>query len=167
VTRDEITGFFHRYAPMVFRRARSLLGNAADADEATQEVFQRVLRHGEGFERRCKVSTWLWTITTNYCLNVLRDRARRRELLDEHGRDPALYPPGCPGPDEMLLMRRLLAHADERQAKAAIYVYLDGMSHREAAKKLKMAKRSVGNLLDQFKRWAREYLQRNGMPDGD
>src|SRR4051812_30294696 len=75
---------FREHGPMVYRRALRILGNAADAEEALQEVFVRVLRGGEGFEQRSQVTTWLYRITTNYCLNFLRDNKRRRELLETH-----------------------------------------------------------------------------------
>ena len=48
----------------------------------------------------------------------------------------------------------LLAEADEKQAQAAVYVYLDGMSHEEAAELLGVSKRTVGNLIDRFVAWA-------------
>jgi RNA polymerase sigma-70 factor (ECF subfamily) len=61
-------------------------------------------------------------------------------------------------PEDVLLMRQLLAEADERQAAAAVYVLMDGMSHEEAAEVLGVSKRTVGNLLERFQAWARERM---------
>ena len=57
-------------------------------------------------------------------------------------------------PEDLVLIRRLLAAADERQAAAAVYVFLDGMSHEEAAAVLGVSKRTVGNLIERFQAWA-------------
>ena len=101
---------------MVFRRARALLGNDADAQEAAQEVFIRWLQGIDGFQERALLSTWLYRITTNYCLNRIRDARRRRELWDDHAAREAA-PHGRLAPDQMLLLRRLLAEADASERR--------------------------------------------------
>ncbi len=153
---QQISVLFSQHGPRVYRRALRLLGNPADAEEATQEIFIRAFRSADGFRQQSQLTTWLYQITTNYCLNLIRDRSRRTELHDAHvapmedgseRADPA-------SPEDVLLLRRLLAAADERQAAAAVYVLLDGMSHEEAASVLGVSKRTVGNLLERFQAWA-------------
>lgn len=148
----EVGDLFKRHGGMVYRRALRILGNPADAEEATQEVFVRVCNRAEEFRGQSQVTTWLYRITTNYCLNLLRDRSRRKELLAEHGADP----PGAPAsPGDLLLLRRLLAGADPEQARVALCVYLDGMTHEEVAAVLGVSRRTVGNVLARFDAWAR------------
>ncbi len=157
---QQISVLFHQHGPRVYRRALRLLGNPADAEEATQEIFIRAFRSAEGFRQQSQLTTWLYQITTHYCLNLIRDRSRRTALDGEHlapmaegaeRTDPA-------SPEDVLLMRQLLAEADERQAAAAVYVLMDGMSHEEAAEVLGVSKRTVGNLLERFQAWARERM---------
>ncbi|WP_257448690.1 RNA polymerase sigma factor [Archangium lipolyticum] len=153
---QQIASLFDQHGPRVYRRALRLLGNPADAEEATQEIFIRALRAAQGFRQQSQMTTWLYQITTHYCLNLIRDRSRRAELHAEHvaplvdGTDR----PDPAHPDDLLLLRRLLSTADERQAAAAVYVFLDGMSHEEAAEVLGVSKRTVGNLLERFQAWA-------------
>jgi RNA polymerase sigma-70 factor (ECF subfamily) len=148
--------FFEKYGPVVYRRAIYLLGNPADAEEAAQEVFVRALRSAEAFEQRSQVSTWLIRITTNHCLNMIRDRKRRRELFDTKVKPAGHICPAAVSPEGMILMRRLLSEADQEQARAATYVLVDGMSHSEAAEMLGVSRRTVGNLIARFVDWARE-----------
>jgi RNA polymerase sigma-70 factor (ECF subfamily) len=150
----EVGELFRLHGPMVYRRAFRLLGRREDADEAVQEVFIRVMRGASSFEGRSGVTTWLYQITTHYCLNLLRDRARRQQLLQENFEPNEVQASATPS--ELVLLRRLLAEADEQQARAAIYVYLDGMSHEEAAGVLGVSKRTVGNLIDRFLAWANQ-----------
>ncbi len=126
-----LPALFSAYGPRVYRRALRLLGNAADAEEATQEVFIRVLQGIGRFDQQAEITTWLHQITTNYCLNAMRDRARRRELDEEKSVAPSDQVDA--GHDALLLVRRLLERADEREGLAAVCVHLDGMSHDEAA----------------------------------
>lgn len=155
---DDLDTLFRRYGPLVYRRALQILGRPAAAEEAVQEVFIRAMKAADRFDPRAKPSTWLYRITTNYCLNQIRDAGRRRELLDERkgevtpasiARDPA----------RLALMRQILADADPRQAEAALAVFVDGMSHAEAAEVLGVSRRTVGNLCARFQSWARERLE--------
>ena len=148
VDADAIRELFEKHGPAVFRRALRILGNRADAEEATQEIFIRAMRSGDGFRGDCLVTTWLYRLTTNYCLNHIRDQRRRRELLDEHlgrGHEAAAEPAS-----DLVLLRQLLSEGDEAEARAAVYVHVDGMSHDEAAGLLGVSRRTVGNLLVRF-----------------
>jgi RNA polymerase sigma-70 factor (ECF subfamily) len=142
---------------MVFRRALLLLGNRAEAEDATQEVFIRAIENVENFRNESSVSTWLYRITTNYCLNQIRNHKTRRRILEEHAPDPAVIALRSE-PSQLIAIRRLLAEADERQAAAAVYVHVDGMRREEVAEVLGCSVRTVGNLLDRFGEWARVRL---------
>lgn len=141
---------FTQQKPRVYRRALRLLKNPSDAEEATQEVFVRALRGATGFAQQSEIGTWLHQITTHYCLNLLRDRSRRAEL--DEGQE--LGPVRPLASDDLCLLHKLLAAADEQQARALLYVHLDGLSHDEAAAKLGVSRRTVGNLLERFRAFA-------------
>ncbi len=160
-TREEIAQHFKTYGPMVFRRAYVILGERQEAQDAAQEVFVRALRNADRFQERAKVSTWLYTITTNYCLNLIRDRKRRSELFEGRRSELEQDLPGEPDPDARVTIRKLLAEADERQAQVAIYIYFDELSREEVAKMLGVSVRTVGNLLDRFNTWARAKMAVN------
>jgi RNA polymerase sigma-70 factor, ECF subfamily len=71
------------HAPSAFRVALRLTGNAADAEEVTQDAFARVHAKLGEFRRESKFSTWLFRIVTNAALMQRRSsRARRHEPLD-------------------------------------------------------------------------------------
>jgi RNA polymerase sigma-70 factor (ECF subfamily) len=163
---QQIAQLFDQHGPRVYRRALRLLGNPADAEEATQEIFIRAFRAASGFRQQSQLTTWLYQITTNYCLNLIRDRSRRAALHEEHvaplAEDESRTEPARP--DDLVLLRRLLAGADERQAAAAVYVFLDGMSHEEAAAVLGVSKRTVGNLLERFQAWAHAQTSQDASP---
>jgi RNA polymerase sigma-70 factor (ECF subfamily) len=147
---NDLARIFEQHGPMVYRRALRLLGSPADAEDAMQEVFIRAFRAAAGFDGRSAVSTWLYSITTNYCLQLLRDRSRRAELAEQHLEAPGADAPSLVSPAMMLLLRHLLAIADEELAQAAVCVYIEGMSHSEAAEVLGVSKRTVGNLVERF-----------------
>lgn len=157
LTQLDVGRLYREHGAMIFRRAYRLLGNRADAEEATQEVFVRVMRTEAAYAAKGELLGWLYRITTHYCLNRIRDQRRRRDLFQEHVL-PAAPTSTASTPTDLMMMRWLLANADERQAQAAIYVHIDGMSYEEAAPLLGVSKRTVGNLLERFSAFCAERM---------
>ncbi len=148
-----VEALFERHAQHVLRRARQLLGNDAEAEEAAQEVFIRAMNNLDKFSGD-DPGGWLYRITTNHCLNHLRDKKRRRELFDQHVR-PRSAGKTEARVDQALLLRWLLSNADPQQAECASYVYLDELTYTEVAEVMGVARRTVSNLMDRFRAWAK------------
>jgi len=96
-------------------------------------------------------------MTTNHCLNPLRKRKRRRQLIDE---TVARAVDTGVGPDHeaVLTLRWLLANAGARQARVSVYVHLDGVQQSQVADLMGITERTVRNLLRRFETWADEQL---------
>lgn len=62
------------YQPNVFRTAMGLLHNKEDAEEITQDVFLKVYDSLSSFNQRATLSTWIYRVTINTCLNFLKKR---------------------------------------------------------------------------------------------
>lgn len=77
------------YQRAVYSTAFGVLGNDADAEDVTQEVFLKALRALSGFRAEAKFSTWLIQIAFNEARMVLR-RSRRKlyESLEEGRETP-------------------------------------------------------------------------------
>jgi RNA polymerase sigma-70 factor (ECF subfamily) len=74
----------------MFAVSRRILGNDADAADATQEAMISVVRSLAKFDGRSSFGTWAYRITTNACLDELRRRRRRPAPADRDvDRDPA------------------------------------------------------------------------------
>jgi RNA polymerase sigma-70 factor (ECF subfamily) len=58
----------------VYALCRRLLGDPADAADATQEVYLRVVKSVLAFRGESAFGTWLHRVTTNVCMTLLRRR---------------------------------------------------------------------------------------------
>ena len=72
----------HKFQAPVLALCRRYLGSrAAGVDDVAQEVFLRIYRHSATYEPKAKVSTWIYRVTVNACLNEIRrlkaDKNRR------------------------------------------------------------------------------------------
>ena len=73
----------------VLRYCRRRLPSWDDAQDATQEVFLRLVRSGARYERRGKPLAYLYTIARNVCAEAYRRQPPGAELLDGDVPDPA------------------------------------------------------------------------------
>ena len=74
------------YQDKVMASCMRMLGNREDAEDAAQEIFIKVYDALMRFDPRAKFSTWLYRITMNHCLNVLRGR-RIRKVFSIHKKE--------------------------------------------------------------------------------
>jgi RNA polymerase sigma-70 factor (ECF subfamily) len=112
--------------------------NDADADDLTQEVFLRVIRHIHGFEMKSQFTTWLYRIAMNTVHSHLRQK--RRNVVD-HTDDVPDQPDNLPGPGATLMaaesdarIEKALASLPATLRSAITLTCIQGMDVRTAAK---------------------------------
>jgi|SRR5690242_16469379 len=74
-----------RYNQMLFRVARSILKDDAEAEDAVQEAYMLAYRAIESFRGEAKLSTWLVRIVANESIARLRKRKRGAEVIHLDG----------------------------------------------------------------------------------
>lgn len=73
-----------RHNPTLFRVARAILRDDAEAEDALQEAYLQAYRTIGGFRGESKLSTWLARIVANEALMRLRKRKRRAAIVPLH-----------------------------------------------------------------------------------
>ena len=63
-----------KYEKRVYNISCRLLSDRDEAEDASQEVFLKVFRSIKDFKSESKFSTWIYRVTTNVCLDILRKR---------------------------------------------------------------------------------------------
>jgi RNA polymerase sigma-70 factor (ECF subfamily) len=130
--RAAFTMLLERYQNKVVRLAYSILGNRTLAEEAAQEAFVKVWKALPRYDGTAALSTWLYAIARNTCLDELRRNALRREMpLEEVGLSGGAAPP-----DGKLDAARVLARLPEMYRRVLALFYLEGRSYDEVAEML-------------------------------
>ncbi|MFT4977697.1 MAG: RNA polymerase sigma-70 factor (ECF subfamily) [Myxococcota bacterium] len=150
--RIDVEAAYRQYGDMVLGRCRSLLGSDADAREAMQEVFIKLIRYRDRFRGDSSLSTFIYRITTNHCLNQIRSKKRRPE-------DPTEDLSFIMTPTVSLMDRievrqivdQLLDGQDERTQECVVYHYMDGMTHKEVGALLGISGAAVRKRIAKFR----------------
>ncbi len=138
-----------RHVHRILRLATSMLGEAGDAEEVTQEAMLRLWKVAPQWKPgKAKVSTWLWRVTSNLCIDRLRARSTiSLDSIDEPE-------DGLPSVDEKLLsndraaaLRQALEKLPPRQRAAVALRHLEGLSNKEVAESLGTSIDAVESLI--------------------
>ena len=74
---------YDRYSSRIYNFAYRFLKNSEAAEDATQEVFVKMLKHANQFHGDAKLSTWLFSITANWCRDYLRKSDNKAKDSDD------------------------------------------------------------------------------------
>lgn len=166
--REDVRALYEQYASPVFNRAMRLLKNEESAWEAVQDVFVNVMKAGGGFRNESSVWTWLYRITTNHCLNIIRRQKSWQDIEGALAHDLLDSQEKVPMHDAFFV--KLLETSGEKVQKVALAYYVEGMTHEEIASALGLSRKTVGKRIGKFEDKARKLLSMkkesyNGVPN--
>ena len=150
VRRGEAAGaarLFERYAAPLLRFTGRILGDPAEAEEITQDVFLKVIGRADQYDGRAPVASWLFAIATNACRDRLRRSVRRPSIPLEAVTE--VREPGLPA-DERLAhrqrrdaVRRALSELSLEQREALVLARYHGMPYAKIARVLDISEGAV------------------------
>jgi RNA polymerase sigma-70 factor (ECF subfamily) len=112
-----------RYNQRLYRMARAILRNDAEAEDVMQDAYVRAYQHLRQFAGKSSFATWLTRIAIHEALARKRRRGRLEELdaLPQNGESMSILQSPGPTPEDGTArsqMRELLEHAIERLPEA-------------------------------------------------
>jgi RNA polymerase sigma-70 factor (ECF subfamily) len=143
-----------RLAPVVFAQAFRMLGDRAEAEDVTQESLLRLWKAAPGWDAtRAKITTWLYRVTSNLCIDCLRKSNRNSgdevpEVADET--------PGIDLKLQATARAQALQHAlqtlPDRQRQAMILRHIEDLSNPEISDIMEISVEAVESLVSRGKR---------------
>lgn len=74
---------YDRYITKVYSKCISLLKDEARAQDAAQEIFIKIFTNLAKFNKKSKFSTWVYSITYNFCIDVIRKSKKQSKLFSD------------------------------------------------------------------------------------
>lgn len=132
---------YRAHAGRLFGLVSRMLGSAPEAEDVLQEVFVSVHRKMGSFRGDSSLSTWLYRIAVNHCLDHLRSRgarmARATESLDkEEAYEPTAVEPQVPSAISRIDLERAIAQLPAGCRAAFVLHDVEGLDHGEVAARL-------------------------------
>ncbi len=156
------------YKTPVYNLCYRMLGNAVEAEDAAQETFVRVYTHLKAYDPQQKLSSWILSVASHYCIDRLRRRRIRWLSLDDLG--PTLPLTGeAVRAEEAVMAREACAEVrDMLQALPADYRlvivlrYWQDLSYAEIARIVGSTESAIKSRLHRARRLLAERLISQG-----
>lgn len=153
---------YHQHGGRMKSIACNLMGNTSDAEDAVQESFLKVYRSIRSFQGHSSLSTWMYRILVNTCLDLKR-KQRRQELPELAGSQEDV-----PSPQRLtanhplrLTLEKIVSSLDERLRNVFLLFEVEGFKHVEIAEMLNISEAASKVALFQAKRELRVKLARS------
>ncbi|MEO0044436.1 MAG: hypothetical protein RL329_3884 [Bacteroidota bacterium] len=155
---------YRKYAGKVYGKCLSILKEEELARDAMQEIFMKILLNLSAFGEKSMFSTWIYSITYNYCIDMIRRKKKEQTLFtDDIERAPDVAEEEIP--DEYLMemdvkqLKVVLATLPEGDRIILLMKYQDERSIKEIAEALKKTESAIKMKIKRAKQKAVEIFK--------
>ena len=169
--RNAFQQLVNTYQKQVIKTACYFVGNMEDAEDLSQEIFLEVIRSMSSFKMSSALSTWIYRITINKSLNMVRKKQRRGMMVrieSLFGRQEAYSEISAAetsaSSDELEhrekreLLHAAICRLPENQRIAFVLCKFDDKSYKEIAGVMKIGLPAVESLIHRAKLNLQKYL---------
>ncbi|MGD0182505.1 MAG: sigma-70 family RNA polymerase sigma factor [Terriglobales bacterium] len=165
---DALAEIYRRYVRRVFGLCRYMLYSRESAEDATSEVFLKLQRSIDSYDRSTPFLRWLLRVAGNQCIDALRRRQRgRRAIVEVEDRAAVIEVPSSePSPlgaviskEERAEVRDAIARLPENYRVPLVLRYYSELSYDEIAQQLDVERNNVATLIFRAKQELRRRLR--------
>ena len=140
-----------QYWRKVFNVAYKFVGKHDEAEDLTQDIFLKIFKSLDTFDRRANFQTWLISVSRNLCIDHYRSVRKERETIDRDVDANELAPASRDeGPmaaleqrDRVALLRQALTALPETLRTAVLMRDIQELSYQEIADALRLPEGTV------------------------
>ena len=152
-----------QYEKKVYTLCFRMCGNSEDAEEAAQDAFLALWRGIDRFRQESTLSTWIYRLATNACIDTLRRRKKQSGSVSLD--DEELFVDAVdtsPQPQETVEHREAQKLLPEEYRKVLILREIEGLSYTEIAESASIELGTVKSRISRGRSLLRNFLSGNG-----
>ena len=162
--------FVDVFASRIYNVALRILQNKEEAEEVAQDVFMKIFQSIDLFDGSCSLKTWIYRITVNKSLDVLRVRKRKtgwlvlsnffyenneEKIAAVDFKNPIMQ---MEQKEESEIIFAAIEKLPERQKAVFVLYQFEDMSYKEISSTLEISVSAVDSLMSRAKKQLREKL---------
>jgi RNA polymerase sigma-70 factor, ECF subfamily len=166
---ETITALVAQYSATLYRVAYSVMRNAAEAEDAVQEAFLRVLRHRDKLDEIQNLRVWLIRITWNVVLDKKR-RGKTRPENEDIADFARVLPSADRGADDSLISSQehariltLIDRLPRKEREALLLSAVEELSTMQIAAILGTTESSIRSRIFRARRELSTLLEKEGV----
>ena len=155
LTQEHIGELVEEYGNMVFRLSCTYLKNQADAEDAVQEVFMKIVEKKPDFNDKSHEKAWILRVTVNICKNKLNSFWQRNKCSIDEVAEKAVYDVYYADSE---VLKAVMSLPDKYRAAVYMYYY-EGYSTPDISKIIGKSEVTVRSLLHRARNRLKELLK--------
>lgn len=159
--REGISELYKRYNNLVLGSCLKYFKNRPDADDAVSEIFSLIDRKLKSHEVS-HFKSWLFTVTRNYCIEVLRKRNRQRDKLSaaENMYSESIFHPDDVEDKALInILEKCIEALPEKQRMTIDLFYYKKITYKDIALKMGMSWDKVRSFMQNGRRNLKNCLE--------
>ena len=138
---ESFEAIYRQQAPRIYSLACRMAGSPEDGEDLLQEIFLQAYRKLGSFKGESSISTWLYRLALNHCLDYVRSRqAKMTKLTESLDAETSVEPAGRRDtPIARLDLDRALERLPDGCREAFVLHDVEGLDHKEVAERLGIA----------------------------
>ncbi len=160
---EALSHLFIRYKTMVYGVCLKYLKNSSEAEDATMELYQVLLRRIKN-KNIDQFRTWFYVLVKNHCFEELRSHSRKREKQENADivYSQNIYHPNSKGKeDELIRMHACLEKLKVDQRESVRLFYLEQKTYEEVGKLLNLEWKKVRSHIQNGRRNLKICMDKN------
>src|SRR6476469_3255332 len=132
---------YRQQAPRIYSLACRISGSAEDGEDLLQEIFLQAYRKLGSFKGDSALSTWLYRLALNHCLDFVRSRQAKMNKLTETLDAETSFEPSArrETPIARMDLERAVQRLPEGCREAFVLHDVEGFDHKEVGDLLGIA----------------------------
>jgi RNA polymerase sigma factor (sigma-70 family) len=159
---ENLENIYRMFSSMVFNLALHYTRNIQDAEEITQDVFLKIHEKGHAFRGESELKTWIYRITINRSLDVLKNKKSKKNTPWQFSIQPDLFPGGTFKTDEnphktlenkqqLNSLIQCIHQLPPDQRDVIVLLKMEGCSQKETAGILNRSPKAIESLFHRAK----------------
>ena len=171
--KESFQRFYNIYCTRVYNTALGFLKHSSDAEEITQDILVKIYQSADSFQSKSKISTWVYKITVNNCLDRLRKRDAKRCIgsdidsipIEDHHIEGFDHPGvQLENRENARLLFKVIDQLPINQRTAFTLSLVEGLPRQEVAEIMEISLKGIESLLQRAKQNLRKELEKH-FPD--
>lgn len=156
---------YEKYSPLIYRRCLRYLHSKEEAQDATSEVFLKMLDHWESVKDGDSILHWIHRVTTNHCISQWRRKKFQAADVEDGFEDDARH--ADDSEERRIILRDMLNKVmfpwNKATREIVMYTYWDGYTQEEISTLMGIATSTIRKHLTKVRRstqqWKLEKLE--------
>ena len=158
-TKERLEQIFRDYYQLIYRVAFSQVKNHADAEDITQEVFLKIIRHDMRYQSMEHERAWIVRVTVNLCRDLLKSKWHKTSVSMEDVSEEQRG--SCKNFTEIQDdMMWAVLQLPEKYRNCLYLFYYEDYSIKEIAQSLEMPENTVKTNLKRGRQALKEFLEK-------